>query len=253
MRKNLAKKLIALVSTVALLCTLFSVPVYAEPDVLPQGYEGAAPAKTDGPNTDLPNNMDTAPEEPVEMPEEPEPIPEMAAEVPAAPDTSATFTAEDGKAVTGTIAGSGVNVYFVDETAGTVSVNGEAVCFVPDGESVPEMSEAPVPTGRGPVIATAVPHHGPGDLEPDYGNERSESGKLRETIADVILTVGAALIPFGETIKNIIKFKSPARDGKTGTDLAISFVTEGASFICPLAGPVIAVGKDIVKKLINLF
>lgn len=101
------------------------------------------------------------------------------------------------------------------------------------------------------TVAKMIPHDIPKD--PDDPRYNDKNANIVKTAGDVIITVGSGLVPFGSTIRDFIKYNSPARDGKTGADLALSALTDSASFLCPMAGPLISVGKDIAKKIIDLF
>lgn len=76
---------------------------------------------------------------------------------------------------------------------------------------------------------------------------------FRDKVADVIIGAGEALLPGGETIKNVIKYLSPSKDGNTLGDTVISVAADGARLIFPVAAPIVSVAEDIFKKVRDLF
>ena len=128
-----------------------------------------------------------------------------------------------------------------------VSVLSTLIAFPVSAEEVlPEQNEASAVCIEAKAVSRKEPY------DPDDPRYNSTAYKARKIAGDIIIGIGEAIIPFGSTIKNHIKQHSPAKDGSTDRDLFISFVTDTASYVCPLAAPAVSITKDIVKKFIDL-
>lgn len=133
-------------------------------------------------------------------------------------------------------------------------MNGEAVCFVPDGEALFNDtldSGAGVPiTVDGVTVARMIRCEIPKD--PYDPREHSTMNQIKKYTAEIVIKTGTMLIPFGETYKNLVKYYS-CRNGENAHELLLSIFTNTVTFYFPWVAPMFTVVKDLYKKFVALF
>lgn len=101
------------------------------------------------------------------------------------------------------------------------------------------------------IEAKVVPHPHPHD--PDEDAVRDKNVEISRKAGDVIIKIGETLIPFGPSISNFIRSRSPEGKNMDKVDAVIDLAADTASFAFPIAAPLVSVAKDIVLKIWNLF
>jgi len=125
----------------------------------------------------------------------------------------------------------------------------------PEAEEAPETAaESTITSLIAPGIgveATAVPH--PHEYDPDEEAVRGKNHEITQEIGDIIIKIGEGLIPFGPSISDFIRSRSPQGKDMDNVDTAIDLIADTASYACPVAAPLVSVAKDIILKIYNLF
>lgn len=262
MKKNLTKKLAALLITVMILGALPAFPVFAE-DVLPDHYDGGALIMTGSPITG--ENTVTA----VHADGTAEANGEAVAFLPVQPVAAAAprlraplepprpVDDEPNALLIGALYATGENIITGTDEDGTVIMNGEAICFIPaDGLLAPGRTAHNGKPVTDPavlnslIVARVVDRDMPRD--PDDPRAQGTLYMIKKYGTDIIVRIGTMLIPFGETYKNLVLFCKD-HSMENAYNLLLGILTNGATHFFPWLSPVITVCKDIYNKIVRLF
>lgn len=220
MKKNLTKKIIALLMGALVFCTMFANAVFAE-ELLP-AYDGeAVTVSLTGPAV-------------VREEAEDGHIDILCG--------TAQQTLDTGHNEDGTFTLSGPAVLREEGTAETLS----------DGETVLAATAAAGSIAAvEPLTARIDPSHHRNDVDPDKPHTIRDD---IDTAGNLFLDIASNFVPYGGSIMNYIKGKSKAKEKSTKTETVINVVTDIVCEVVPaIAEPVVNIASGVVTTLIKLF